>query len=585
MYTITLRPEAAAFDAELELPPGVRRVETVTWVPGAYGFMRYGRDVVNVVALGKSSGRELSVRRAGLSGFAIEECDEPIVVRWSAMACEPAWGELAGYVSSEHAVLLATRYLFAADVGGPVDVRYVVSEERPDGARPWTMHHPSGAESLGNGTYRYPSFAALLDTPVVFGDFVLRTREFEGVTFHHVFLDRAVGGDEELERFIDDVMAIAEECQNVFGAFPFDAYTFVASFDPRAHWGLEHAHSTMIGIGPLALVDPETRLAALRVAAHELVHAWNVCRLKPAALAAPDFRNGSFPEELWIAEGFTRYYEFVLLARAGLLEPNRVIANLVNYWRALSAKPAYRRVSLVDSSCATFLNHHRYPGAANTMIDYYDGGMLAAFDLDVALRAEGPGKTTLDEAFSAFYAEYASNPAGYTHAEAKAFFDGLRPGVGGEIARDTEGKGELAVEASLRALGVELAFHDVPYLGIILKEDRVGDVLDDGPAAQVGIHPDDRLVSADGVAFSAKALGWLVAHRDTIDLVLRRGDRLVTLTVPVGRRKDVASATFVGGDAEKSRIRAWLGRELTPGPAGELPLTAYDNFHGTDPVT
>jgi len=57
-------------------------------------------------------------------------------------------------------------------------------------------------------------------------------------------------------------------------------------------------------------------------------------------------------------------------------------SSVINYYRQLCTTPAYERVSAIDSSLATFVNHSKYAGRCNDSIDYYDKGMLIAFDLD-----------------------------------------------------------------------------------------------------------------------------------------------------------------------------------------------------------
>ncbi|MEO6577163.1 MAG: hypothetical protein ABIP89_25165, partial [Polyangiaceae bacterium] len=350
-----------------------------TWVPGAYGFMKYGRDVFEVRARDAKTGASLPIERRGWSGFRIEKPSASVVVEHRASAADSAWGELVGIIQSESAVLLATHFFCSPDYEGPCRVDYAL----PEG---WGLHHPSGARALGPRSFEYPSFAVLLDTPVIAGKFKLETRTSDSVKFHHVFMDDAVGFEAECASFVDSVMKIAEAARAIFGSYPFEDYTFIYSSDPRAHWGLEHANSTMLGVGPNVFIDPEARLSAIRVAGHEILHAWNVCRLRPKALSEPDLAHGSFPDGLWVSEGFTRYYEFLLAVRAREMTPARLLSNVVNYFKHLSAIPAYARVSAKDSSITTFLNHNRYPGSVNNTIDYYDKGMLIAFDMDIAFR-------------------------------------------------------------------------------------------------------------------------------------------------------------------------------------------------------
>ena len=359
------------FDAEDASPV----LEIPTWWPGAYGFMRYARDVVDVKAFDASSNAALSVEREGMNAFRVTGAKGRTRVTSKAFVVDPAWGELGGVVGTDQAVLLGTRLFFVRGHRGACRVSYEVPEK-------WGFHHPAGAKAIDARTFEYPNYATLLDTPVVCGRFDDIVRDVEGTPFHFIFLERAIGFEEKANDLVDALVKVAKECKAIFGSFPFESYAFVMSTDPRAHWGLEHENATMIGIGEDAFIDPEARLQAVRVAGHELLHAWNVKRLKPKPIVDLNLTEGSFTDGLWVAEGFTRYYEFLLAVRAGEMTPARFFSNVVNYWRHLAMRPAYARASVADSSRATFLNHHRYPGAWNSSIDYYDAGMLVAFDVD-----------------------------------------------------------------------------------------------------------------------------------------------------------------------------------------------------------
>lgn len=584
-YTIRIDPPRQLIEAEA-LFDGLSkdaplRLAVPTWVPGAYAFMRYGRDFVDVTARDAVTGRALSVRREGLSGFEVEAGAKKVEVRWRAFTSDPAWGELTGVIDTERAVLLGTRYLFRPDAPGPCEVRYEV----PEG---WAIHHPDGAEQLAPSRWRYPSFALWMDTPVVCGKFDVRTRALDGVEFHHVFLDRAVGFEREVEGFIDDLMKIAERCKAIFGSFPFAHYTWVFSFDPKATWGLEHASATMIGLGENALIDPIERARGLRVSAHELFHAWNVCRLKPAPFGKLDPVQGSFTEGLWVAEGFTRYYEFLLGVRAGFITPRDFFSNVANYYRHLVALPAYRRASPADSSYATFLNHHRYPGSANSSIDYYDAGMLIAFDLDAHLRLGGAAPHSLDTAFCAFFEEYVGRGDGFTTEEAIRFLGGRVEGGEALLRREVLEPGGLSTLAQLERLGFEVEQERFGAIGIILEKDRgpkVLSALDDGPAARAGLQADDVLLKVAGFPFELTALKWVLAHEERVSFEVQRGHRFVTLDVPVERRNRVASLKWQGTDDQLRLLAAWFQQpELSLHPGERLALSSHENFHGIKTV-
>ena len=484
-YLVRVEPKSSLLEVELTergLPKGNVTFELPTWVPGAYAFMRYARNLHEVKARDARTGRALAVRRAGWSGFEVLEAEGEVTLTYRVHAYDPAWGELVGLLSHEQGVILGTHFLYAQGRKGERTVRYVL----PEG---WALHHPAGATLVGPNAFRYPSYHALLDTPVVLGRHERLTRTWQGTPFHFVFLDRAVGFEREVEPFVDELMKVVEACHELFGSFPFEHYTFVFTFHPQAGWGLEHASSTMIALGDQALIDPEERARGIRVSAHELFHAWNVCRLRPAPFLNMEHARGSFTEGLWIAEGFTRYYEFLLSVRARSITPEAFFSNVVNYYRHLVAMPAYRRTSAVDSSLATFLNHNRYPGSINNSIDYYDKGMLIAFDLDAELRAlDKP--SSLDREFRAFYEAFVGKGDGFTQDDVRRFFGAKGERIAQLISREVEGEAGLSTPEQLERLGFVVERETVRYLGLVLEKNQgpaIANVLDDSPAGTSGL--------------------------------------------------------------------------------------------------
>jgi predicted metalloprotease with PDZ domain len=549
-YRVRVRPETHELEIAVRAPAGPKRLEIPTWVPGAYGFMRYARDLIAF---------QPPLERDGWSGWLAPAGD--VDLRYRVFAGDTGMGELAGIVDRDFAVLLGTRYLMAGD--GACRVTY----ELPEG---WAIFHPAGATQIDDRTYEYTSYAALVDTPVVCAPRIRSwTRVVRGVPFHHIFLEDAVGLATGVEQLLDELVKIAEAAGDLFGGFPFQSYTYVFSTSPQAHWGLEHANGTMIGLGADAFVDADARNDAWRVCAHELVHAWNVCRLRPAPLGALDLVGGSFSDGLWVAEGFTRYWEFVLCARAGLVPVKDVLSNIVNYARHLGDRPATAHTSAVDSSRATFLNHSRYPGAINSSIDYYDAGMLHAFAIDIALRGKG---SSLDQRFAAFYKEKVGQGAGWTMAELEAAL--------GELVGVTRAPNAPAwAWNALASLGFRVEREEIPTLGIVLEKSGAGinDVLDTFPT---GLRAGDVIQSVNGFAFSAKALAWQVAHEPSLEIVVSRGHRQQTFTCAIGKRKRVARLVWEGTSEQAAVIAAWLGAPFAPAAGESIPLTSHRNFHG-----
>jgi len=580
-YTVEPEPLKHQLRLTLELDglaEGSLLLAVPTWVPGAYAFLRYGRDVISLLAEDASSGEALSVTREGWSGWRVDGVRTSVRVHVQLNAWDVGTGELAGLVNDTWALLLATRYPFAPELPSPCEVEYRL----PEG---WPLHHPAGATKLGPRLFRYESQAALLDAPVVAGEVTRATRTVRGTPFHALLLSVPVGYEEEGPAFLDALARVAESCHDVFGSFPFADYTFIFDTSAESGWGMEHASSTLVTLHPEVFVQARARRDTLRVCAHELFHAWNGARLKAAPLGAPDLVDGSFPDGLWLTEGFTRYYEFLLGARSGFLGPADVLSNLVNYHRHLFMRPAVGRVSPLDSSRATFLNHHRFPGAVNASLDYYDQGMLLAFDLDVALRETGD---SLDATLRDLFSAWANRGAGYTSEDVLRFFSQRRPEVGAIASRGVLEAGALDTLASLRRLGFELSEADVGFLGVVLEGNagpRVIDVADGSPAQGAGLAAGDELTAVEGRPYRLAVLRYCLAHRQEVSLTVRRSERSFEARVRVGRRRETAAVRGAGTESQAARVRGWLGQAgFRPAPGEEFPLEAYDNFHGIQTV-
>jgi predicted metalloprotease with PDZ domain len=583
-YRVTVLPERHELAITMAVPPGAAgtplRLGSPTWVPGDYSFNPYGRDVFDVTATDEESGALLDVARKGWQGYVVQHRDGAVVISHRAYCSSWEFSEACGILGDHAGVLTGARYLFVGDYEGPCQVTYHL----PEG---WALHHPSGARQVEAFTWEYPSYLILLDTPVCMGGFDKLTSDVCGTPFHHVFMDEGVGAAVSRQDFVAQVDAAAARYHQMFESFPFEDYTFVYSCNPKAGWGLEHLTSTMVGLGANVFTDTDAQATGVRVAAHELFHAWNVRRLRPAPLEHLDLVGGDFTEGLWLAEGFTRYYEFLTCTRTGVYSPQQFFSTIVNYYRHLEVLPGYHRISAVDSSLATYLNHgQKYPGRVNNCIDYYDKGMLIAFGADTVLRVEKPG-TCLDEAFAAFYRRFAGRGAGYSCAEVRDFFDNIHPGLGARMYREATDVAGLDVAGLLGRLGFRVEDETVPYVGLVLADDTgpaIYGVLDTSPAGASGIAPEDVLTAIDGVAFDRQALQWAIANQNSVALNVARGNETRTYQIPVGQRWQIGRLRWIGDDSQADLIATWLAHDFHPEPGQDFPLDFYSNVHGVQTV-
>ncbi|WP_374564099.1 hypothetical protein [Ideonella sp.] len=590
-YHVEIHPERHELRVRMRLTGAVAqgriRLEIPTWVPGNYTFTQLGRDLFEVQAATSRDAVPLAVSRDGWQAFHVDGGDGDVTVTYSAWAYATDLSEPSGILDGQYGVLLGTRYLHSPAHLGACTVTYQLPS-----AWQGTVHHPSGATPLGENSWRYPSYEILLDTPVVMGRYDIRQRDVAGTPFYFVFVDRGVGFEAEVDGFVDQIAAVAAGYGRQFGSFPFDDYTFVLSLNPQAEWGLEHLTSTMCGLGPDVFTDPDQHNIGVRVCAHELFHAWNVRRLRPAPLmhVAQELTSGSFTEGLWMAEGFTRYYEFLSCTRARVYTPDQFFSNVVGYLEHLQAVPAYQRVSGVDSSLTTYLNHSpKYAGRPANCIDYYDKGMLIAFGADAMLHLGSPSRS-LDTAFRGFYEEYVGggpSGAGYTTDNAIAYFKGLQPELGAMMEAAVRHPEGLTTEALLEQLGFTVEHTTVHQIGVMFLDagaPTVYNVLDDTPAGRSGLAPDDVITGVNGFNYTPAALSWAAGHAEPVTLEVLRGHRRLSFTMTPSLCRKVARLVWNGDETQAARLQGWLEQRF-PLQAGQVfGLGFYENFHGIETV-
>lgn len=595
-YTVEIFPSKLEMGVSMEIPadliPSQKKeflVELPKWVPGDYDFEPYGRDVFSVKAK-TYTGKDLKVKREGFNGYFIESSEEGVIITYQASCYEPDLGDAMGLVDSDYAVLMGTRYLFLSEYYGPCSATYRTLN------KDWKIHHPSGAENLGGNKWVYPSFEILLDTPVTFGKFSIYKKEIRNTPFYFVFVDQGIGFEARVEKFIDQVCLASEKIHDVFGLFPFSDYTFVLSLNPQADWGLEHLTSNMSGLGPEVFVDDDLYATGIRVCAHELFHAWNVRRLRPAPLGQLSHQlcSGSFTEGLWMAEGFTRYYEFLISTRAKAYSPDQFFSAIAGYYQHLTQQPAYSKVSVTDSSLATYMNHAKYPGRVNNSIDYYDKGMLIAFGLDARFRSINPSEkvTSLDDAFRAFYLKFfgkgdqvPKDYVGYTTADVIQFFEKIQKGLGEILEKQLNQPDQLDTEDQFKAIGFDVEYENTNYLGLFFMNDGapiIYGVGDTSPAGEVGIAPQDVIQSINNYAFSIKGLEWAASQTSAVELEVLRGHRRLKFTIQPQPFRKMKNLIWNGTKPQANEISNWLDREFNPEQGEVFSLDFYDNFHGNE---
>jgi predicted metalloprotease with PDZ domain len=552
-------------------PEAGQTVSLPVWIPGSYLVREFARHLQHLKA------------RQGTRSVPLQQLDK---CTWQARCSGAAALEIEYQVyafdtSVRAAYLDADRGFFN---GTGVFLRVHGREDEPHRVelrglpRGWeaaTALPAVQTDARGQGRYEAASYDELVDHPVELGRFWRGRFQAQGVA--HEFVVAGAAPSFDGERLIRDAQRI---CETVIGFWhgrrkpPFKRYVFLLNVVDEGYGGLEHRASTALicarrdlpRLGDEGLSDGYVTLLGL--ISHEYFHTWNVKRLRPSEFARYDYTRENYTQMLWFFEGFTSYYDDLLLRRAGLIDDARYLKLLSRTITNTITLPGRQVQSVAQASFDAWVKYYRPDeNTVNATISYYTKGALVALALDLRLRAEGPG--TLDEAMRWLWRETGGGPMDET------LFARALEAVGGrsfrkELQAWVHGTQDLPLDELLRGLAVRWQ-RDIPSwpqrLGVRAAESAgvtIKMVLRGGAAERAGLQPGDEILAANG--WRLRKLDDLAVYLPrasapaSLELLVARDQRVLTLALelPAGLGSVALVPVESTDSPAQERRRAWL---------------------------
>jgi predicted metalloprotease with PDZ domain len=573
------------------VPAGPLQLRMSRTSPGRYALHEFSKNVFDVrIANGK--GAALAPARPNLHQWDVAGHDGSVVVSYKVYG-DRVDGTYLGIDASHAHINMPAALMFAR---GWFDRPARVTLTQPPG-RVWkvaTQLFPTTDPLV----YTAPNIHYLMDSPTEFSNFTLRTFTVDDgakrngppptfrIALHHE------GTEAEADAFAKDVEVIVREAVRVFGEFPqFDAntYTFLSDYLPWASGdGMEHRNSTVLSSSGSIR---NNRAGLLGTVSHEFFHAWNMERIRSRGIEPFDFEEADVSGELWLGEGFTSYFDDLILHRAGLLPLEGFLANLAGTINTVLVSPGRQIRSAVEMSelapfvdAASAIDRTAWP---NLFISYYTWGAAIGLGLDLSLRDKTGGKVTGDDFMKALWQAHGrpgqkvpgivATP--YTMSDLKeqlASLTGDRGYTASFFTRDIEGHDVVDYTALLARAGfvVRKRAAGRPWLGQVSLQAgaggvRVGALVPfDSPLYKAGIEQDDVIQSLAGVDLTTQAQLEDVLGRSKpgqavpVRFVRRGGEKVeATLTLDEDPRIEIVPVEQTGGSigAEQKQARsAWL---------------------------
>lgn len=499
------------------------------WTPGSYHIANYARGVAGFTA--SADGQPLRWDKRDPDTWRIQAPrGARVELRYTVRADE--LDVAASWTGEDFAFFNGTN-LFLYVEGRPETPAQVVVRGEPT----WRVATGMAADDSTH-RFRARDVHDLLDHPVFVGRFDLDSARVAEKWMR--LATYPVGSVQGARRAAlwDALTRSVDPLRAVFGGeAPWDSYTVlqVAHDEVSGMSALEHAESELAIVGTAYLDEPFVH----SVHAHEIVHAWNVKRLRPADLTPYRYDQPQPTPFLWVSEGITDYYADLALVRGGLVDETGFLATTLGKIDGVAARPA---TALEDASLQSWL-------AVRDGTDdlYYDKGSLAGFALDILIRDASGNRASLDHVMRELYDVSYRQGRGFTHDDFwNAVARATRGRAWGEFERRyVDGREPYPWAEWLAKAGWRLVQDSIsePRLGVLLRGHPEGVQVigldPEGMAAKAGIELGDILLDIGGMATDDPRFGerwrdvWGARNGASLTITLKREEMRFSRTAIV----------------------------------------------------
>jgi predicted metalloprotease with PDZ domain len=568
----------------IEQPAKNQRVSLPVWIPGSYLVREFSQHLQDLQAW--QDGRPVEMKQLDKHQWQADAAaGHPLELQYAVYAFD---------ASVRTAFLDSTRGFFNAT---SLCLRVTGQEDQPQSleivASPatqgWNVVTGLPAHSVdaaGFGHYRAADYDELADCPVEMGQFW--NGQFTAGGVEHRFVISGAGAWLDGERLIDDTRRICE-AQIAFwhgdGAPPFSNYVFMLHASADGYGGLEHRNSTALicqradlprlrpstSDKPAALKATDGYTTLLGLISHEYFHTWNVKRLRPAEFKRYDYAAENYTELLWFFEGFTSYYDDLMLRRAGLIDDATYLQLVAKTINQVQQTPGRHVQSVAQARFDAWVKYYRMnENTPNATVSYYTKGSLVAPCLDLTLRAEG--HTTLDAVMREVWTRCKGGPM--READLLRALKRLgKRSFDGEVAAWVHSTADLPLIDLLQGRGTKQTHDKAPLaqqLGLRVAESsgsvQIKTVLRGGAAEAAGMAAGDEWLGLElaPVRRGGAAEAWRIHKLDDVQMLRGQRTRVTALVSRDNRLLKcpldwpTESQAVKLGVADAARLGAWL---------------------------
>jgi predicted metalloprotease with PDZ domain len=496
------------------------------WTPGAYELGDFSKWVSGFSA--SQRGTPLRWDKLDYDSWRVRPAASgPVTVEFDYQA--DSLDNAMSWTRPDFALFNGTN-LFMYPEGRSLDFPATVSVRTEPGFRVVT-----GMTWTGSGRqYRASNYHELVDMPFFVGQLDVDSATISGRTVRFATYPMGSVPSAARAQVWQQLRRLIPVEGNVFGEVPWNHYSILQIADPSygGYSGLEHSNSHVNIVAP-AFIGSDFQPSLY---AHEIFHAWNVKRLRPADLVPYRYDRRQPTPWLWVSEGITDYYADLAQVRGGTTDAPGFYALTAGKIGEIDNTVPF---ALEDASVNAWI--HPKDGTEQS---YYPKGSLAGLLLDIQIRDASDNKQSLDDVMRELYATtYKRGERGFTAAD---WWGAVRRAANGRSfddfhARYIDGREPYPWAEALRTIGLRIVPDSAPRLGIGSALDstgavRVTEVVPGSAAERAGVQRGDQLVSVGEVpvndVFFSNRFRQVYGGRpagSALPLTIRRGSITMTL--------------------------------------------------------
>jgi len=478
-------------------------VKLPVWTPGSYLVREFAKSI-NLVRAFDENGKELIVDKKSKNSWTIQRAKaKEVRVSYQVYAFELT--VRTSFLDQTHGFVSGSGIFMYTEQTRNKPGQLTVFPHASFSKITTSLEKIKTNSSQENAhSYTFLDYDQLVDSPIEIGN-------HEEFTFQAAGIPHTVAlygwGNYQIDRLKIDMAKIVEAATDVFGHNPCQHYTFIIHNVTQAQGGLEHLNSTVLSVNRFTYHD-DNYLGFLSLVAHEYFHLWNVKRLRPFELGPFDYDREVYTSLLWVMEGFTSYYDELLMLRAGFYSENQLINKLISGINYVEGTPGVRVQPVAHASFDAWIKSYRpNENSSNTTISYYSKGAALALLIDALIMDKFDGQKCLDHFLRELYQKYYEKlNRGFTASE----FQGDLSTFLGEnmddfFARYINGTETPDYVTILDKIGLKLTYvgQKKPSFGASLLQSEkrltVQTVRSGSAAEKAGLSANDEIIALNGI--------------------------------------------------------------------------------------